>query len=97
MFDNEDVQPPTYSRFSVIAWNGPAAAQHTYSKAVQKACANDYKTHCGQYGIETDALRLRPVIDVAARGLMSRVPGRKSCDASRLVKHLAGSKTATRL
>jgi hypothetical protein len=49
----------TYSRvliavFSVIAWNG-AAAQHTYSKSVQKACANDYKTHCGQYGIETDA------------------------------------------
>jgi hypothetical protein len=53
----------TYSRvllaaFSVVAWNGAAAAQHTYSKAVQKACANDYKTHCGQYGIETDALRL---------------------------------------
>jgi hypothetical protein len=53
----------TYSRvliaaFIVIAWNGTAAAQHTYSKAVQKACANDYKTHCGQYGIETDALRL---------------------------------------
>jgi hypothetical protein len=33
-------------------------AQHTYSKAVQKACAQDYKAHCGQYGIETDALRL---------------------------------------
>jgi hypothetical protein len=53
----------TYSRvllaaFSVVAWNGAAAARHTYSKAVQKACANDYKTHCGQYGIETDALRL---------------------------------------
>jgi hypothetical protein len=37
---------------------GAAFAQHTYSKAVQKACAKDYKTHCGQYGIETDALRL---------------------------------------
>jgi hypothetical protein len=35
-----------------------ALAQHTYSKAVQKACANDYKRHCGQYGIETQALRL---------------------------------------
>ena len=35
-----------------------ALAQHTYSKAVQKACAQDYKAHCGQYGIETDALRL---------------------------------------
>jgi len=37
---------------------GAAPAQHTYSKAVQKACANDYKQHCGQYGIETEALRL---------------------------------------
>jgi hypothetical protein len=37
---------------------GAARAQHTYSKAVQKACANDYHSHCGQYGIETDALRL---------------------------------------
>ena len=27
-----------------------ALAQHTYSKAVQKACAQDYKAHCGQYG-----------------------------------------------
>ena len=32
------------------------AAQHT--KSVQKACASDYKRHCGQYGIETEALRL---------------------------------------
>jgi hypothetical protein len=38
--------------------SGVALAQHTYSKAVQKACAKDYKTLCGQYGIETDALRL---------------------------------------
>jgi hypothetical protein len=37
---------------------GAASAQHSYSKAVQKACANDYKQHCGQYGIETEALRL---------------------------------------
>lgn len=44
--------------FCLIVWTGGAIAQHTYSKAVQKACANDYKSHCGQYGIETDALRL---------------------------------------
>jgi|SRR4029453_1561930 hypothetical protein len=37
---------------------GSAMAQHTYSKAVQKACANDYHRHCPQYGIETEALRL---------------------------------------
>jgi len=44
--------------FCVVAWTGAAAAQHTYSKAVQKACAKDYKAHCGQYGVETEALRL---------------------------------------
>jgi hypothetical protein len=38
--------------------SGVAPAQHTYSKAVQKACAKDYKQHCGQYGVETEALRL---------------------------------------
>jgi len=43
---------------SVVAWAGAANAQHTYSKAVQKACAKDYKAHCGQYGVETEALRL---------------------------------------
>ena len=42
----------------VVAWTGVADAQHAYSKAVQKACANDYKAHCGQYGVETNALRL---------------------------------------
>jgi hypothetical protein len=44
---------------------GSATAQHTYSKAVQKACANDYRS--GQYGIETDALRL--CMDKADQGL----------------------------
>jgi hypothetical protein len=44
--------------FCVVAWTGAAEAQHTYSKAVQKACAKDYKAHCGQYGVETEALRL---------------------------------------
>jgi hypothetical protein len=44
----------------VLAFVGTATAQntHTYSKAVHKACANDYHKHCGQYGIETEALRL---------------------------------------
>jgi hypothetical protein len=37
---------------------GSALAQHTYSDAVQKACASDYKQHCREYGIETEALRL---------------------------------------
>jgi hypothetical protein len=37
---------------------GSALAQHTYSDAVQRACASDYKQHCREYGIETEALRL---------------------------------------
>ena len=53
--------------FCVAAWTGVAAAQHTYSKAVQKACANDYHKHCGDYGIETEALRL--CMDKAGHGL----------------------------
>ena len=44
--------------FCLAVWSAVAIAQHSYSKAVQKACANDYKQHCGQYGIETEALRL---------------------------------------
>jgi hypothetical protein len=44
--------------FCLVASTGGAFAQHTYSKAVQKACAKDYKAHCGQYGVETEALRL---------------------------------------
>ena len=50
-----------YSRLLVailglVLSTGVAPAQHTYSKAVQKACAKDYKQHCGQYGVETEAL-----------------------------------------
>ena len=37
---------------------GSALAQHIYSDAVQRACANDYKQHCPEYGIESEALRL---------------------------------------
>jgi hypothetical protein len=61
--------PPTEMTFHrtllallvLTVWASEAHAQqrtYTYSKAVQKACANDYKQHCGQYGIETEALRL---------------------------------------
>jgi hypothetical protein len=44
----------------LTSFAGAAAAQQTYSysKPVQRACANDYKKHCGQYGIERQALRL---------------------------------------
>jgi len=36
----------------------PAGAAETrYSKALQNACAADYKKFCGEYGIETNALR----------------------------------------
>ena len=54
----------------LAAFTDAAAAQqktYTYSKAVQKACANDYKKHCGEYGIETEALRL--CMDRAGHGL----------------------------
>jgi hypothetical protein len=33
------------------------AATHRYSKQVQRACANDYRAYCGEYGLETNALR----------------------------------------
>jgi hypothetical protein len=42
----------------VLLSAGSALAQHTYSDAVQRACANDYKQHCREYGIESEALRL---------------------------------------
>ena len=35
-----------------------AANADPYSKALQKACAKDYKEHCGEYGLESAALRL---------------------------------------
>jgi len=43
------------------AWlTSPAEAAKTYqySERVQRACANDYHAHCGDYGIETQALRI---------------------------------------
>ena len=35
---------------------GPASAE-SYSKAVQRACGADYHKYCGDYGLETTALR----------------------------------------
>jgi hypothetical protein len=37
---------------------GDAAAESRYGKALQSACANDYRRLCGEYGIETEVLRL---------------------------------------
>jgi hypothetical protein len=38
--------------------SGTAEAKtYHYSKQVQRACVNDYKRHCGEYGVETSALR----------------------------------------
>jgi hypothetical protein len=37
---------------------GDAGAESRYSKVLQNACANDYRRLCGEYGIETEALRL---------------------------------------
>ena len=34
-----------------------AAEQSRYSQALQQACVADYKKYCGEYGIETAALR----------------------------------------
>jgi hypothetical protein len=41
----------------VIGIGGAALAETPYSKAVQKACAADYHAHCGEYGLESAALR----------------------------------------
>lgn len=34
------------------------AMADSYSKAVQKSCAADYHTYCGEYGLESAALRV---------------------------------------
>ncbi len=36
---------------------GLAGAAHAYTKEVQKACGDDYRKYCGEYGLETAALR----------------------------------------
>ena len=42
---------------SVLGCAGAAAAD-SYSKAVQKSCAADYRQHCGEYGLESAGLRV---------------------------------------
>ncbi len=34
-----------------------AAEADSYSKAVQQSCVADYKKYCGEYGLESTALR----------------------------------------
>jgi hypothetical protein len=41
----------------VLAFTSAANADR-YGKALQKACAKDYKAYCGEYGLESSALRL---------------------------------------
>ena len=53
-----------------------AAEESRYSKALQKACAADYKKYCGEYGLETEALRI--CMDKAGHNLS------KSCVSSRI-------------
>ena len=43
---------------ALLAGGSAEAETSRYSKQLQRACAKDYKAHCGQYGIETEALRL---------------------------------------
>ena len=42
---------------AVISFAGSGLAG-AYSKAVQQHCRADYKTYCGEYGIDTSALRV---------------------------------------
>lgn len=46
-----------------------ASAQPPYSKAVQQACGTDYRKYCGEYGLETAALRT--CMDKAGKSLSS--------------------------
>jgi hypothetical protein len=46
-----------------------ASAQTPYSKAVQQACGTDYRKYCGEYGLETAALRT--CMDKAGKSLSS--------------------------
>ena len=42
---------------SILGVAGAAMAD-SYSKAVQKSCAADYRKFCGDYGLESAALRV---------------------------------------
>lgn len=50
----------------VISFAGTAGAD-SYSKAVKKSCAADYHKYCGDYGLESAALRI--CMDKAGNGL----------------------------
>lgn len=41
---------------AAVSFAGAAHAE-SYSKAVQQYCRADYKKYCGEYGLETSALR----------------------------------------
>ncbi|MGE5260919.1 MAG: hypothetical protein ACM3MH_08585 [Actinomycetota bacterium] len=44
--------------FAILAVPAVAAAEPIpYSKTVQRSCAADYKKYCGEYGLESTALR----------------------------------------
>ena len=53
------IGPATLLTACVLApcFAGTAAAE-SYSKAVQRACSADYHKHCGEYGLESAALRV---------------------------------------
>jgi hypothetical protein len=44
--------------FAWLASPAEAAKTYQYSQQVQRACANDYHAKCGEYGIETEAVRI---------------------------------------
>jgi hypothetical protein len=56
---------------------GDAAAESRYSKALQNACANDYRRLCGEYGIETEALSVHGPQRQVSRQDVRRCPGRR--------------------
>jgi hypothetical protein len=51
---------------SILGFAGAAKAD-SYSKAVQKSCAADYHKYCGEYGLESAALRV--CMDKAGKSL----------------------------
>jgi hypothetical protein len=51
---------------SVVFFAGAALAD-SYSKAVQQSCAADYHKYCGDYGLESAALRF--CMDKAGKSL----------------------------
>jgi hypothetical protein len=57
------------SVLGVIGAKGITGTAHadSYSKAVQKSCAADYRKFCGDYGLESTALRV--CMDKAGKGL----------------------------